>query len=161
MTYRRKASTKPKPGSRVQAEAAQPRFESDFRFAISEPAFAGGSSGDLTRAVISGLADSRRNAVRFHLKRAARIEALGTRRNQELNKLLGNGTRQRFLNFSRQQRESVYGITDFRPGHFNGAVLQEAKEAARKRSRDMLRRARVDTGANMETSYELQEVHII
>jgi hypothetical protein len=120
------------------------KHETDFQYAIVPP---DGASTKETTAATTALVDAYRAAVRTQLRRAERIEKMRLAREETLTQLVGDRALRRFQKFSRKQRQSVYGITDFRPDHFNAAVLREAQHAAQQRSHAMLRRAGVEAEA--------------
>ncbi len=120
------------------------RQNSTFSYHISPQK---GAYDAATETVVAALVQKHRSSVRSHAKRMTRIEEALRARSAALDKIVGARTRRRLLDFSREQRTSSYGLTDFRPGAFNAAVLAEAKAAAQRKSLDMVRRARVDIEA--------------
>jgi hypothetical protein len=86
-------------------------------------------------------------SLRAHASLVPRVEKALNAKNAALDEIIGARSRRRLLDSSRQQRVTCYGLTDFRPGTFNAAVLAQAKAVAQRKSHDMLRRAGVDRAA--------------
>jgi hypothetical protein len=123
----------------------RPQFENDFHYLVSPAGNA--DAAPETGSVIAALADDHRDAVRTTLRQGERVADGLARYRQELGLLIDERTQRRFRKFSSEQRESAYGVTDFRPDHFTGEMLRDARQAAQRKSLAMLRRAGIDDDA--------------
>ncbi len=125
------------------------QFGSNYSFYVPPP-----EGGEIAAAqeVTASLLQRARFSIQRAAKQSAAVGKVVTDWRAAIDDQVGSDTWSRFLDYSREQRESNFGLEDYRPGQVDPDRIATAKKEARERSLELLDEANVDRDA-------LQRIH--
>jgi hypothetical protein len=130
------------------------RSSTDFRFHVPPP-----EDGDINSSltVIERLMDQYKSAIQLRRTRATQVEMTLKAWKEAVTKQVGAAYWERFLDYSREQRSSNYGLKEFSPDPDGFAELAAARRAARDRSLSLLREAKLEPGTIKQINNDFEK----